>query len=332
MERLFALSGTSGMMKPIYGQIWCGLRLAKYSTGLCRRREASYNRGMAPEATGSYFANTDQGLVSYRHAAPTGELGSTPIVLIHGLGGASVVWERNIPVLAETHPVFAPDLWGTLPAKQAGRSCPRAGVRFLRGFMNAVGIDQAHVVGNSLGGLIAGHYAVAFPRRVRSLTLIGSAGLGREIAWAERLLTLPGVGEFLFRPSERGIRSMLMMLIKSGDVPEDLVHALYQDRLREGIPQQMLAALRSGVSLRGVKRSAQFLDQLATLNLPTLLGWGERDPLFPVAHAQRALKTLPNAQLHVFDGAGHWPHFEDSARFNGILLDFLSGVETGHGA
>ena len=286
-----------------------------------------YNHAMAFTLAEPRTVQTKRGLVSYRYAAPHAARSQTPVVLLHGLGGSSVVWARNMKALAQVLPVFALDLWSPGRNKRPERATPAAGVHFLSTFMDAVGIQAAHVVGNSLGGLIAGHFAIAHPSRVRSLTFVGSAGLGREIAWSQRLLTLRGVGEFFFRPTERRVRSMLKLLIKNGDIPEELVRALYEDSVQPGVTKQMLAALRAGVSLRGVKRSVIFLDGLAKIDIPSLVTAGERDPLFPASHPERAAAALPHAELHVFAGAGHWPHFEDSSAFNQVLLDFLNTVE-----
>ena len=290
-----------------------------------------YNLTMAFTPAEPRTILTKLGPVSYRYAASHASPPRTPIVLLHGLGGSSIVWSRNMEELSQLHPVFAPDLWSpqvTLgPGRRAARMTSAAGVRFLRTFMDAVGIEAAHVVGNSLGGLIAGHFVIAHPSRVRSLTLVGSAGLGREIAWSQRLLTLPGVGEFFFRPTERRVRSMLKLLIKHADIPEELVQALYEESLRPGVTKQMLAALRAGVTLRGVKRGVLFLEDLEKSAMPSLVTSGEFDPLFPISHAERAAARLPRAELHVFAGAGHWPHFEDSSAFNQVLLEFLDTVE-----
>jgi pimeloyl-ACP methyl ester carboxylesterase len=263
---------------------------------------------------------TAVGPVSYRHAAPEADGDDSPIILLHGLGGSSVVWARNIPALAQQYGVYALDLWS---GGGSQKPTPEAGAGFLRAFMDAHGMGEAHLVGSSLGGLIAGHFAIADRSRVRSLTLVGSAGLGREIAWSQRLLTLPGVGEFFFRPTERRVRSMLKLLIKQGDRPEALVQALYEDSVKPGATAKMLAALRAGVNLRGVKKNIQFQEELREFALPTLVAAGSRDPLFPLAHAKRLTLEMPSAQLCVFEGSGHWPYFEDSDAFNRELLEFL---------
>jgi pimeloyl-ACP methyl ester carboxylesterase len=131
-----------------------------------------------------------------------------PLLLLHGLGGAAVVWYRNLPKLARSYTVLAPDLWG--PGRHGGkRFTLDVGVRFVADFLDAVGHRSAHLVGSSLGGVIAGFTAVREPSHVRSLTLVDSAGLGREIALSQRLLSLPFVGDIAFRPKVHRVRQML---------------------------------------------------------------------------------------------------------------------------
>jgi pimeloyl-ACP methyl ester carboxylesterase len=250
-----------------------------------------------------------------------------PLVLLHGLGGSAVVWHRNLPALAERYTVFAPDLWGPGRYTKGPAFSLDLGVAFLTGFLDAVGHRSAHVVGSSLGGLLAGFTAFREPARLRSLTLVDCAGLGREIALSQRLLSLPIVGEVVFRPSVGRIRRMLRLLIRDpGGVSEELVQELYRARAQPGVARQMLAVLRSGVNVLGVKRSVQLTTHLGAITMPALVMWGARDSLFPLAHAYRAVAELPNAELRIFEDAGHWSYVECPERFNEALLGFLDGV------
>ena len=248
-----------------------------------------------------------------------------PLVLVHGLGGAAVVWHRNLPVLAERYTVYAPELWDRNRFTRRQAFTTDVGVRFLTSFLDAIGHPAAHLVGSSLGGLIAGFVAVCHPERVRSLTLADTAGLGRRIGLSQRLLSLPLVGEVLFRPSRGGVRRMLRTLIRHWDGETDaLVEELYDGR-RRGVVNQMLGVLRAGVNVRGVKRSVQLVPHLPSLRVPVLVLWGRQDPLFPLADAERAVALLPNGRLHVVDDAAHWPYLERSDEFNRVLLEFLTG-------
>ena len=246
-----------------------------------------------------------------------------PVVLLHGLGGAAVVWYQNLPVLAKRYTVYAPDLWGPGRHKDAQAFTADLGVRFLFDFTDALGIASAHVVGSSLGGLIGGFAAASDASRIRSLTLVDSAGLGREIALSQRLISLPIVGEIAFRPSVKRVNRMLSMLVRNDEaVTIELADALHESRAQQGVARQMLSALRAGVNVLGVKRSVQIPD-LSTAGVPILVIWGEHDPLFPLAHARGAADAIPGATLAVIEGAGHWGYLEAPEQFNNVLLEFL---------
>ena len=248
-----------------------------------------------------------------------------PVVLLHGLGGSAAVWHRNLPALSGRFRVFAPELWG---AHERLEPTPENGVRFVTGFLDAVGCSSAHLVGGSLGGFIAGSTAIADPGRVRSLTLVGTAGFGRRIAFSQRVLTLPLIGEAMFRPSRRRVRRMLAMLIREWDADaERLVDELYAVRRQPGVSRRMLGVLRSGINLRGVKRSVRLLPALCGVRTPTLLVWGSHDSLFPIADARSAASVLPDAELLVVEGSAHWPYLEAPETFNPALLRFLDRSE-----
>jgi pimeloyl-ACP methyl ester carboxylesterase len=196
-------------------------------------------------------------------------------------------------------------------------------VRFLFGFMDALGHASAHVVGSSLGGLIAGFAVAQDPSRVNSLTLVDSAGLGREISFAQRLISLPIVGEIVFRPSLKRIKRMLRMLVRNDQaVTAELTDALYEARTQPGVAHQMLSALRAGVNIFGVRSSVQ-IPNLRAAGVPTLILWGALDPLLPLAHARSAERTMPGSKLVVIDDVGHWGYLEAPDRFNNVLLEFL---------
>ena len=274
---------------------------------------------------GLMAADADEAMVGGERVRYYAAGSGPPVVLLHGLGGSAAVWHRNLPALSGRFRVFAPELWG---AAGRGESTLEEGVRFVTGFLDAVGCESAHLVGGSLGGFMAGATAIAAPGRVRSLTLIGTAGLGRRIALSQRVLTLPLIGEAMFRPSRRRVRRMLAMLIAEWDADaERLVDELYAVRRQPGVSRRMLEVLRSGIDIRGVKESVRLLPALCDVRTPTLLVWGSHDPLFPIEDARRAAGVLYDAELLVVDGSGHWPYLEAPDTFNRALLAFLTRSE-----
>ncbi len=252
-----------------------------------------------------------------------------PVVLLHGLGEAALVWHGNMPSLASQFTVYAPDLPGH---GRSGRArppyTPEQGAAFVTGFLDGLAISSAHLVGNSLGGLLALQVARDHPGRVRSLVLEDSAGLGREAAGFLRAMALPGVGEGMARPSRGSIRRLMRILFYNPAlIPSDLVEALYEERRRPGNKEALLHILRAGVTVRGVKAAMVLRDHLSSLSVPTLVMWGRQDRVFPVAHGEEAARRLPQGRIHVLEECGHWPHIERREEFDQVLADFLVGQE-----
>src|ERR671911_319451 len=119
-----------------------------------------------------------------------------PLVLLHALGESAFDWRWVLPTLARTHRVYAPDLPGFgVSAKPAADYSSAFFERFAAGFLDALSLQPAAVVGNSLGGLVALRLVLSEPGRLGALVLVDSAGLGRSVTYALRSLTAPGYGE-----------------------------------------------------------------------------------------------------------------------------------------
>jgi pimeloyl-ACP methyl ester carboxylesterase len=119
-----------------------------------------------------------------------------PLVLLHALGESALDWRWVLPALARTHRVYALDLPGFgYSGKPSAEYSPAFFARFVSVYLDALGLERAAVVGNSLGGLAALRLALSEPARVGALGLVSSAGLGQEVTYALRLPTLPGYGE-----------------------------------------------------------------------------------------------------------------------------------------
>lgn len=249
-----------------------------------------------------------------------------PLVLLHGLGEAALVWYGNVEPLAQRFTVYVPDLAGHgASGKPQWRYTLPEGVAFVSGFLDALALPKASLLGNSLGGLLSLAMAVEAPQRVQGLVLEDTAGLGKEVAWFLRLMSLRGMGEVLARPTKAGLRRLLHLIFYDPRIAsEELVEALHKERARPGNSASLLRILRQGVSLRGVRPTARLTDRLAEVRAPTLLLWGRQDRIFPVFHAERAVPRLPKGHGVVFDRCGHWPHIEVRDQFNRTVSRFLT--------
>jgi pimeloyl-ACP methyl ester carboxylesterase len=247
--------------------------------------------------------------VGYRRGG-TGEA----VLLLHGLAGSSRTWRAVMPELAGSYDVIAPDLLGHgESAKPIGDYSLGAFASGLRDFLAALDVPRATIVGHSFGGGIAMQLAYQHPEICDRLVLVSSGGLGREVSWMLRLLTLPGAEQ-------------LMPLIFPRMV------AARGDDLRRFLDRRGVRSPRR--TIRGViEPGGQIVSALDRLylaaNLPTLVVWGDRDDIIPVTHATVAHDAIAGSRLEILDGVGHFPHVEAPDRFLCVLTDFLASTTAG---
>jgi len=256
------------------------------------------------------------------------------ILLVHGIAGSSQTWDEIIPALARDHTVVAPDLLGHgESAKPRGDYSLGAYASGLRDLLAVLGHDRATVVGHSLGGGIAMVFAYQFPERTERMVLVDSGGLGKDVNIALRAASLPGselVLPLLFASP----------LLRAGGA---IAGALGKLGLRGGPDLEEIArgiagfdnaharmafvhTVRSVIDPLGQRVSARDRLYLAD-GMPTLIVWGDRDPIIPIEHGRAATELIAGSRFEVFPGAGHFPHRNDPVRFAEVLRDFLETTE-----
>ena len=255
-----------------------------------------------------------------------------PLLLLHGHEQSAASWRWVIPALARTHRVLAlslPGYGGSGAA--AGGHAPGADLApFVAAFLSAAGAGAPlDVAGHSAGGAIALRLTLADPARIRTLTLVDSAGLGREVHPLLVLDTLPVIGELAVMISRlpggdlaRTSMSAAMLFAQPARIPAEFLaeqHALARR------PGQLEASTALARALFGPHGQRHILTgRLPGLPTPTLVIWGARDYLLPVQQARAAVKLLPHGQLSVFPDCGHLPHVEQPGRFTAVLGDWLA--------
>ncbi len=278
-----------------------------------------------------------ESLVVHGHRRAYVRAGSGPaLLLLHGIGNNCQTWNGVIDRLAESHTVIAPDLLGHGDSdKPRGDYSIAAYANGMRDLLSVLDIEQATVVGHSLGGGIALQFAYQFPERCERLALVGSGGLGPELSAGLRAATLPGAELVLTAltgvsgPLRLGFQAMerlgrLTGLGRLRDLAEagDALLALKDVEARRAF----LRTLRGVADARGQAVTA--LDRLYLANaIPMLVIWGSRDPIVPAQHAETVHTLVPTARVEVFTRAGHWPHLDDPDRFTDVLLDFVASTE-----
>jgi pimeloyl-ACP methyl ester carboxylesterase len=261
--------------------------------------------------------------------------GSGPaVVLIHGITSSADTWAAAMSGLAHDHTVIAPDLLGHgASAKPRGDYSLGAYASGVRDLLAALGHDHVTVVGHSLGGGVAMQFAYQFPERTQRLVLVSSGGLGREVNLLLRAAALPGA-------------ELVLPFLVPGWLDRVVEGAGWAGaRLGIRLRQDLGEMVRGFLSLNDAEARAAFLHTLRavidpggqrvsghdrlylTANLPTLLLWGERDPIIPVSHAHAAHAAMPGSRLEVFAASGHFPHMDDTFRFVEAMRDFLATTD-----
>ena len=263
--------------------------------------------------------------ISVRYAV----VGEGPaVILVHGLATSMVTWCRNLGALADAGftavALDMPGYGGSSVADHLGYS-PESAANFLIDFADELAIERFSVAGNSAGGLIAGVTALEYSGRVEKVALVGSAGLGKRVSWPLRLISIPVVGELVYKPEMISKEALIKRIFhRPPDFLEEIIPEMVRVRCLPHGPHVMLQSVRSGVNLLGLRPELQILDRLVELGDRLLVVWGEEDQVIPPIKKEDVSRAAPESTIHVLPECGHWPHMEKPEAFNEILTDFLS--------
>ncbi len=255
-----------------------------------------------------------------------------PLVLLHGVSASALDWSWVLPKLAARHRVYAPDFPGYGESAKPNREyTPEFLKQFVVDFLDALGIERAVLVGNSLGGLVSLRFALSRPEQVAALVLVDSSGLGYAVNPALSQLTLPLYGEAAIAwcqtPLGAKQRSWLrtsLLFARPSQVPD--VWLEEQERMAQmpGFLKATVSSLRAQLNIFG--QYQVLLDSLGQLQMPTLVVWGTDDLVLPKEQGQDAVSRLQQGHLALIPDCGHLPHIERPELFTDELSKFLAGV------
>lgn len=258
------------------------------------------------------------------------------VIYMHGIGGHAEAFARNVVPLSDRFRSISVDYLGFgLTDKPAAAPTHVDYATHLVDLLDALGVERAHLVGESLGGWVAMWTALLHPDRVGKIISVCGARLEVDTDEESARHAKDGFAElqrrsqeFVKNPTRENVRHRLDWLFHNParDVTDELVDlrwAIYQRAQAEarmatvghGVTQQRPADVDDGLTP----------ERLGQIKSPTLMLWTSHNPTTTAATAQRATAYLPNGSFTLMEECAHWPQWEDAERFNEIAREFLSG-------
>ncbi len=229
------------------------------------------------------------------------------IVFIHGTGGSGKVWFNQLRRFEADYRVLAPDLpgYGRTPLPDFIRSVDDYPA-FVLALLDALGLSQAILVGNSMGGRVALQLALDHPERVAGLVLINSSGL-----------KLPGIPTVNVRETDPADFAAKLFYRAPGDSRAALAER-FVDTPEQQQARQTMLRLTAGPLRHDMQ------DRLGEILAPTLVIWGEGDRIIPPVYANTFAAAIPEARLAMIERAGHVPMLERPGAVNEAIARFLA--------
>jgi 2-hydroxy-6-oxonona-2,4-dienedioate hydrolase len=254
--------------------------------------------------------------------------GSGPVVIMmHGSGPGASGWSnfhRNVEAFAAAgYRVILPDSPGwnksdPIVVRTGSRGVINAAA--VKGLMDVLNIDKAHLVGNSMGGVNALNFALAYPERLGKMVIMGGGGVGQSL-----FVPMPPEGirliQALYRtPNMENLQRMLDVFVYD---PKTLTPQLLQGRF-DNMMRHREHLENFCTSMEVNPRQVPDLSgRLGEIQAPTLVTWGRDDRFVPLDSGLRMVWGLQDAELHVFSKCGHWAQWEHAEKFNRLVLNFL---------
>ncbi|GLY47459.1 4,5:9,10-diseco-3-hydroxy-5,9,17-trioxoandrosta-1(10),2-diene-4-oate hydrolase [Lentzea sp. NBRC 102530] len=262
------------------------------------------------------------------HYHEAGAGNAETLVMLHGGGpGASAMsnFRANVPVFAKSFRVLAVDMPGYGASEKPAEHDQyfTFASRALKDLLDELGVERAHILGNSLGGGTAVRFALDHGKRAGRLVLMGPGGLSLNVFAPDPTEGVRKLSAFARTPTREKIEEFLrIMVFDQSLITEELIDERFEAARQ---PESLRAMAALGKSFSGPDFEQGMLWREAyQLRQRVLLVWGREDRVNPLDGALLATKLIPRVRLHVFGGCGHWAQLEKFDEFNRLALDFLT--------
>ncbi|MBL4639261.1 MAG: alpha/beta hydrolase [Kordiimonadaceae bacterium] len=243
------------------------------------------------------------------------------IVLIHSFNGFIESWQPNIGALVQAgYRIVAYDLWGRGLSDRPRIDLTMAVFQQqLADVLDAVGVDNAILVGSSFGCVIASHYALQHPEKVEKLVMIGPAGWPKKDDSSKALLGIPLLGDMLFHYFGQAILRPSVEAYFYKNTDEQALGLWNKYAAFPGFTRSALSSLRHSP----VQDNSEGWAKLGTSNVPMVFIWAKQDISFPFENTQKVAELIPQAKIIAVDNAAHWVNIEQADVVNAAIIDFI---------
>ena len=235
------------------------------------------------------------------------------LLLIHGLGASAERWEHVIPQFAKNYRVLVPDLIGFgLSDKPLVDYTTDYLSDFIRKFLKKLNIDSVIIIGSSLGGQIGAEFTYQNNSMVKKLVLISPSGIMKH--------STPALDAYVMAalyPSDSSASNAFQIMSGSKNIDKKTIKGFVQ---RMKLPNAKMAFMST---LLGLKDAEIISEKLVSIKSPTLIIWGENDPIIPIKYAQSFVSEIDDCRFVKMENCGHTPYVESPDKFYKIVSDFL---------
>jgi pimeloyl-ACP methyl ester carboxylesterase len=243
-----------------------------------------------------------------------------PILFLHGFGASLQTWDTWAQALSDNYRVISVDLpgFGLTGEDPSGIYTDQRSVEVLEAFLKELNIPKVVLVGNSMGGKFAWQFAARYPNQVAKLVLISPDGYASHGMEYGKKPDVPAVAQlYRYFFSKMFLAMNLEPAYANPNTLNDaLVNRYYDLMLAPGVRGAILARMQQTV----LQDPVPFL---ASIQVPTLLIWGEKDAFIPISNSNDYLKVMPNAKRVSLPNIGHLPQEEQPSIGLQALKEFL---------
>jgi 2-hydroxymuconate-semialdehyde hydrolase len=248
--------------------------------------------------------------------------GSETIMFIHGSGPgvtAFANWRLCMPELSKKFRIIAPDMvgFGYTDRPEGIKYNMDTWVKQTIDLMDALGIKETNIVGNSFGGALALALVIKYPERFKKIVLMGSVGLHFDLTYG--LDKVWG-----YTPSLKNMKELLDIFAYNRNlVTDELAKLRYEASIRPGF-QEAFSSMFPAPRQNGVKEMESDEQDIKKIKHETLIIHGRDDKVIPLQSSIRLNQLISKSQLHIFGECGHWTQIEHKARFIKLVDNFIS--------